>query len=88
MLTKDRTQINDIIACLHLAKGLGRIRLEDHPQYKVFSQLAGDSAIDLLAYAIWRGRGDLLTWMRADTEICSVKPTSRASHAQHPVSTR
>lgn len=70
MNARNRLPINNIDQCLQQAQVISK-RLHD-PQLKdgslcqVFGSLAGDASIGLLAYAIWRGRSELISFRNAD----------------------
>jgi len=71
--------VNDIEHCLAQARYLN-IR---HPLRRVFSSMAGNETTGLVAYAIWRGRSQLLsTLYRASDHTLSEASTSRASQAR------
>jgi len=56
--------INDFNICIEQARSLQRLNENDKNFLQVFSQLAGDSSTGFLAYAIWRGRSDMLSLFR------------------------
>lgn len=60
--------INDINQCVEaarrLTRQLKRSRRPDRRLCRVFSSLAADEAVGLLAYVIWRGRAQLLSELR------------------------
>ena len=79
MKRKNKLPVNDIEHCLRQARHLN-IR---HPIRRIFSQLAGDETTGLVAYAIWRGRSQLLSSLnRASDYSLSEASTSRASQAR------
>ena len=71
--------VNDIGQCVQQAKELD-IR---HPLRRVFSRLAGDETTGLLAYAIWRGRSQLISNLQsASDDKQSEANAFRASQAR------
>src|SRR5215217_5329626 len=86
MLRRERTKIqrqarplvNDIGQCVAQAKHLNT----RDPLRRVFCQLAGDETTGLIAYAIWRGRSQLIsTLLSASDYKQSEANASRASQA-------
>ena len=76
---KVKVPVNDISQCLAQARHLNT----RHPIRRVFSYLAGDDTTGLVAYAIWRGRSQLLSTLnRASDYSLSEASTSRASQAR------
>lgn len=74
-----RPLVNDIGQCVAQAKHLN-IR---HPYRRIFCKLAGDETTGLLAYAIWRGRSQLISTLnRASDQKLSEARTSRVSQAR------
>jgi hypothetical protein len=74
-----RSLVNDIGQCVAQAKHLN-IR---HPYKRIFCKLAGDETTGLIAYAIWRGRSQLISTLnRASDHKLSEASTSRASQAR------
>ena len=65
MRTKTRHPVNDIGQCVEQANRLARRMKDTHQRdlslYRAFSSLAGDETTGLLAFAIWRGRSQLLS---------------------------
>jgi hypothetical protein len=70
---RGRTQypVNDIGQCVEqahsLAQRLQEKRHRDLSICRVFTSLAGDETIGFLAYAIWRGRSELLSMIQTTT---------------------
>lgn len=58
------TPINDFKNCIQQAQSLQRIQESDKKFLQVFSHLAGDRSTGFLAYAIWRGRSNMLPLFR------------------------
>ena len=56
--------INDFKTCVQQAQSLQRIQESDKKFLQVFSHLAGDWNTGFLAYAIWRGRSNMLHLFR------------------------
>ena len=74
-----RLPVNNIEYCLAQAHDLN-IR---HPLRRVFSYMAGDETTGLVAYAIWRGRSQLLSSLhRAPDHTLSGVSRSGASQAR------
>jgi hypothetical protein len=63
--------VNDIGQCVeqahHLALRLKKKRRRDLSIRRAFTSLAGDETVGFLAYAIWRGRSDLLSMIQTQT---------------------
>lgn len=79
MRKQNRLPVNDIDHCLEQAQHLN-IR---HPLCRAFSYMAGDETTGLIAYAIWRGRSQLLsTLFRASDQKLSGASKSGASQAR------
>jgi hypothetical protein len=77
--------INDINQCLEQAQYIAK-RFEDKNQddrglLQIFTSLAGDEIVGLLAYVIWRGRSRLLSSLRSAPSI-SYDDATRVRHAQ------
>src|SRR5215207_3292864 len=71
--------VNDIGQCVAQAK---RLNTRD-PLRRVFCQLAGDETTGLLAYAIWRGRSQLISTLQSASDYKqSEANASRASQAK------
>ena len=85
MISKSHVPINDISQCVDraqaLAQGLTDRRCKDRELANVFTSLAGDERVGILAYAIWRDRSTILSKLRLDTRIRYDRAT-RARHAQ------
>ena len=85
MIAAPSLPINDIGQCLDqaelLAKRLGDQQCKDHELFKVFTSLAGDEQVGMLAYAIWRDRARALSGLRIHTTFRYDRAT-RARHAQ------
>jgi hypothetical protein len=60
--------VNDINQCIERARTLAKASHIKHPKYgsyrRIFVSLTGDEEIGWLAYAIWKGRSDLLSLIR------------------------
>ena len=56
--------INDISHCIQQAQSLQSIPESDKRFYQAFTHLAGDRTTGFLAYAIWRGRSNMLSLFR------------------------
>src|SRR5687767_13601894 len=79
MQRQARVLINDIGQCVAQAKDLN-IR---HPLRRVFARLAGDETTGLIAYAIWRGRSQLISNIQSASDYKqSEANASRASQAK------
>ena len=67
---RDRTHypVNDISQCVEQAHSLARRlqteRRRDVSFCRAFTSLAGDETVGFLAYAIWRGRSELLSMIQ------------------------
>jgi hypothetical protein len=59
--------INDFIHCVQQARSLQRHQESDKKLWMAFSHLAGNSTTGFLAYAIWRGRSNMLTLIQNAT---------------------
>jgi hypothetical protein len=78
-----KTPINDFIHCIRQARSLQKIQESDKKLWMAFSHLAGDSTTGFLAYAIWRGRSNMLTLIQnATIRAPGVQKSSGASLAQ------
>ena len=78
MQRQDPALVNDIGQCVAQAKDLN-IR---HPFRRVFSRLAGDETTGLIAYAIWRGRSQLISNIQSASDYKqSEANASRVSQA-------
>lgn len=79
-----KTPINDFIHCVQQAQSLQSIQESDNKLWQVFSRLAGDSTTGFIAYAIWRGRSNMLTLIQSTTiRAPGVPNTPGASLAQN-----
>ena len=58
-----KVPINDINHCIQQARSMQRIKENDEKLCQIFNYLAGDRAVGFLAFAIWRGRSNMLTYM-------------------------
>ncbi len=86
MRTKTRHPVNDISQCVEQANRLARhmkdARQRDLSFHRAFSSLAGDKTIGLLAFAIWRGRSQLLSTIHsAAAHQVAEADASGVSHA-------
>lgn len=83
MKNKRQLPINCIEDCLLQANLLNR-KIDTEPRlYKIFKHLAGDDTTGLMAYAIWRGRSQLLSTLNcASGYKQSEANASRVSQAQ------
>jgi hypothetical protein len=65
MRGRSQYPVNDIGQCVEqahsLARGLQHQRGRDLSIRQAFTSLAGDETVGFLAYAIWRGRSELLS---------------------------
>lgn len=65
MNTRNRVPVNNIDHCLQqaevISKRLQNPSLKEGELCQIFGCLAGDTTIGLLAYAIWRGRAELIS---------------------------
>ena len=63
-----RYPVNDINQCIERAHTLAKSSHAKHPKYRsyhrIFVSLTGDEEIGWLAFAIWKGRSDLLSFIR------------------------
>jgi len=61
--------VNDINQCIERARTLAKTSHFKHPKYgsyhRIFVSLTGDEEIGWLAFAIWKGRSDLLSLIRS-----------------------
>jgi hypothetical protein len=71
------TPINDFKTCVQQAQSLQRIQESDKRFLQAFAHLAGDSTTGFLAYAIWRGRSNMLSLFR-------MLPMDRPAYKIHP----
>lgn len=79
-----KTPINDFIHCVQQARSLQNNQESDKKIWQVFTRLAGDSTTGFLAYAIWRGRSNMLTLVQnAIIRAPGVQNTPGASLAQN-----
>jgi hypothetical protein len=66
---RTRCPVNDINQCIERARTLAKAGHTRHPKYRsyhrIFVSLAGDEEIGWLAFAIWKGRSDLLSLIRS-----------------------
>jgi hypothetical protein len=81
-----RYPVNDISQCVEqadrLARRLRKNRRRDRAIYRAFTSLAGDETVGFLAFAIWRGRAQLLSKMHtAPTHEQAGADSSGVSHA-------
>ena len=77
--TSPQVPVNDIGQCVAEAKKLD-IR---HPLRRAFSRLAGDETTGLIAYAIWRGRSQLISNLQSASDYKQSEAyASRASQAK------
>ena len=85
MIGKRYLPINDISQCVvraqALAKGLTDRRCKDRELANVFTSLAGDEHVGILAYAIWRDRSRRLSRLRLDRPF-RYDWATRVRHAQ------
>ena len=58
-----KTPINDIYHCIQQARSMKRIDDRDKKISQAFTFLAGDREVGFLAFAIWRGRSNMLTYI-------------------------
>ena len=75
--------INDFNTCIQKARSLQRLQESDKNFLMVFSNLAGDRATGFLAYAIWRGRSDMLSLSRMlsiDRQAYKIHPEPAGNH--------
>lgn len=67
MNKRNRLPVNNIDYCLQqaqvISERLHNPQLKDGSICRVFGSLARDTTTGLLAYAIWRGRSDLLSYL-------------------------
>ncbi len=76
--------INDISQCIQQAQSLQSIQESDKRFFQAFTYLAGDSTTGFLAYVIWRGRSNMLTFIQhATNQTPGVQNTTGASLAQY-----
>jgi hypothetical protein len=63
-----RCPVNDINQCIERARTLAKASHTRQPQnrsyHRIFVSLTGDEEIGWLAFAIWKGRSDLLSRIR------------------------
>ena len=79
MQRNSRMMINDIEDCLAQAHLLTQQNTRQ-PLYKVFKCLAGDETTGLVAYAIWRGRSQIISILNSAPDyLQSGASISRAS---------
>jgi len=61
--------VNDINQCIERARTLAKASHFKHPKYcslhRIFVSLTGDEETGWLAFAIWKGRSDLLSLIRS-----------------------
>ena len=85
MISAPSLPINDISQCLDqaelLVKRLEDRQCKDHDLFKVFTSLAGDEQVGMLAYAIWRDRARALSGLSYVSPFGYDK-SARARHAQ------
>jgi len=89
---RKRVRIQCVEQADRLARRLRKNRRRDRAIYRAFTSLAGDETVGFLAFAIWRGRAQLLLKMHtascqarlcAVVQVTSLNPTTmpRAYHA-------
>ena len=65
---RTKCPVNDINQCIERARTLAKTSHFKHPKYgsfqRIFISLTGDEEIGWLAFAIWKGRSDLLSLIR------------------------
>jgi hypothetical protein len=69
--------INDFKICVQQARSLQRIQESDKRFLQAFSHLAGDRTTGFLAYAIWRGRSNMIS-------LFKMLPIDRQAYKIHP----
>jgi len=65
--------VNDFNQCIEQARKLAQANQIKHPKYcslhRIFVSLTGDEEIGWLAFAIWKGRSDLLSLIRTREKV-------------------